>query len=131
MLNKQEYDVLVNNTDLLNDCGFEIEDFGGSTVLVRAIPSTLLKDDISLILSEIADSLRKSGRVNIDAEDDLFHTVACKAAIKAGTKISALEMQDLASKVLYSKEIMYCPHGRPVAFEIKRRELEKMFGRIQ
>ena len=54
-----------------------------------------------------------------------------KAAIKAGTKISVLEMENLAKKVLGSREIMYCPHGRPVAFEIKKRELEKQFGRIQ
>ena len=61
----------------------------------------------------------------------MFHTVACKAAIKAGNRTSDLEMQNLAEVVLNSKEIMYCPHGRPVAFEIKRKELERKFGRIQ
>ena len=131
ILSKNEYDALVENTELLLQCGFEIEDFGNSTVAVRAIPSTLLREDISLVLSEVADSIIKSGKVQIDFEEELFHTVSCKAAIKAGTKISRLEMQSLAEKVLYSKEIMYCPHGRPVAFEIKRQELEKMFGRIQ
>ena len=104
---------------------------GNFSIAVRAIPTTLLKDDINLILSEIADSLQKSGRVQVEVEEDLFHTVACKAAIKAGSKISNTEMLDLAQKVLWSKDIMYCPHGRPVAFEIKKRELEKMFGRIQ
>ena len=73
----------------------------------------------------------KSGTVSTDREDDLFHTVACKAAIKAGMNTSRLEMQSLAEKVLGSRDIMYCPHGRPVAFEIKKRELEKQFGRIQ
>jgi DNA mismatch repair protein MutL len=68
--------------------------------------------------------------VQIEREENLFHTVACKAAIKAGSKTSVFEMQNLAEKVLRSKDIMYCPHGRPVAFEIKKRELEKMFGRI-
>ncbi len=130
-LNKEEYSALVENTDLLLTCGFEVEDFGNSTVAVRAVPTTLVKEDISLILSEIAENLIKSGKVETEAEDDLFHTVACKAAIKAGTKISTTEMQRLAEKVLRTKEIMYCPHGRPVAFEIKKRELEKMFGRIQ
>ena len=61
----------------------------------------------------------------------MYHTVACKAAIKAGNRTSPLEMQKLAERVLYSDDVMYCPHGRPVAFEIKRRELEKQFGRIQ
>lgn len=126
-----EHDVIINNTELLSKSGFEVEDFGNCTVAVRALPSTLVKEDISLLLSEIAESIIKKGNVSVEAEDDLFHTVACKAAIKAGTKISTTEMQKLAEKVLNSKEIMYCPHGRPVAFEIKRQELEKMFGRIQ
>ena len=130
-LTKEEYDVIVNNAELLLNCGFEVEDFGNSTVAVRALPTTLIKEDISLILSEIAENLIKYGKVQTEAEDNLFHTVACKSAIKAGTKISSYEMQKLAEKVLTSQEIMYCPHGRPVAFEIKKYELEKMFGRIQ
>jgi len=54
-----------------------------------------------------------------------------EAAIKAGWHTSKTEMHSLAEKVLKSRDIMYCPHGRPVAFEIKKRELEKQFGRIQ
>ena len=130
-LQKEEYNAIILNSDLLLKSGFEVEDFGNSTVLVRAVPSTLVKEDISLILSEISASLLKCGNIETQKQENLFHSVACKAAIKAGTKISTFEMQNLAEKVLTSKEIMYCPHGRPVAFEIKRRELEKMFGRIQ
>ena len=131
MLNKDEYNAIINNAELLLQCGFEVEDFGINSVAIRAVPTTVAKEDLSLILSEIAESLMKTGKVQIELEDDLFHTVACKAAIKAGSKTSILEMQNLAEKVLRSKDIMYCPHGRPVAFEIKKRELEKMFGRIQ
>ncbi|MBR6564408.1 MAG: DNA mismatch repair endonuclease MutL [Clostridia bacterium] len=130
-LNKNEYNTIIENADILQQCGFEVEDFGINSLAVRAVPTTLVDEDLSLILSEIAESLIKSGKVQIELEDNLFHTVACKAAIKAGSKLSLLEMQNLAEKVLRSKEIMYCPHGRPVAFEIKKRELEKMFGRIQ
>lgn len=130
-LNKEEYNAIIGNIELLEKCGFEVEDFGNSSVMVRALPTTLVSENIELLFSEIAESLIKNGKVQVLAQEELFHTVACKAAIKAGTKISRLEMQNLAQKVLYSKEIMYCPHGRPVAFEIKKRELEKMFGRIQ
>ena len=63
--------------------------------------------------------------------DEMYHSVACKAAVKSGSRTSALEMKKLAETVLSSDDIMYCPHGRPVAFEIKRRELERQFGRIQ
>ncbi|MBR4973366.1 MAG: DNA mismatch repair endonuclease MutL [Clostridia bacterium] len=130
-LSAEEYDALICNLTLLEKSGFEVEDFGNSTVLVRAIPSFLTSEDVSSVISEIAENIFKTGLVSTTREDDLFHTIACKAAIKAGSKTSLIEMQELAEKVLYSKEIMYCPHGRPVAFEIKKRELEKQFGRIQ
>ena len=130
-LSAEEYDALICNLTLLENSGFEVEDFGNSTVLVRAIPSFLTSEDVSSVISEIAENIFKTGLVSTTREDDLFHTIACKAAIKAGSKTSLIEMQELTEKVLYSKEIMYCPHGRPVAFEIKKRELEKQFGRIQ
>ncbi len=130
-LNPDEYDVIVSNEELLQKSGFEIEDFGNSTVLVRSIPSFLTNSDIDNLVSEIAESISKTGTAITEREDNLFHTVACKAAIKAGSITSLYEMQNLAEKVLLNKEIMYCPHGRPVAYEIKKRDLEKQFGRIQ
>ena len=130
-LQKDEYNAITENTDLLLRAGFEVDDFGASAVVVRAVPVTLVGEDISSILSEMAESLMKTKTVQLEREESLFHTVACKAAIKAGSKTTALEMQSLAEKVLLSKDILYCPHGRPVAYEIKKRELEKQFGRIQ
>ncbi len=130
-LAKEEYDAVINNTQLLLENGFEVEDFGNNTVVVRAIPVVLTKEDISSLISEVASGIITSGTVETEREENIFHTVACRAAIKAGNKLSLKEMQTLAEEVLNSREIMYCPHGRPVAFEIKRRELEKQFGRIQ
>ena len=130
-LSRDEYDAVINNTSLLEKSGFEVEDFGNSSVVIRAIPSFLIGEDISSLISEIAEKLLKTGIVQSKREDDIFHTVACKAAIKSGWHTSREEMLDLAKKVLRNNDIMYCPHGRPVAFEIKKRELEKQFGRIQ
>ena len=130
-LPKMEYDAVVNNLDILEKSGFEIEDFGNSSVIVRSIPTFFTGDNITEVVSEIADGLIRTGSVSSEKEENIFHTVACRAAIKAGNVISRTEMQSLAEKVLSSKEIMYCPHGRPVAFEIKKKELEKQFGRIQ
>ena len=130
-LNPNEYDAIINNTDLLLNSGFEIDDFGNSSVIVRAIPSFLTDEDVTSVVSEIAEGIIKSGSITTQRQDDLFHTVACKAAIKAGSKTTLVEMQSLAEKVLNNHDVMYCPHGRPVAFEIKKRELEKQFGRIQ
>ncbi|MEE1238797.1 MAG: DNA mismatch repair endonuclease MutL [Acutalibacteraceae bacterium] len=131
VLPREEYSVLIQNTEELTRIGFEIEDFGNSTVRILSVPSTLTASDGEALISELAESLIKNHSADVEKLDDLYHTVACKAAIKAGSKTSSLEMQKLAERVLYSDDILYCPHGRPVAFEIKRRELEKQFGRIQ
>ena len=126
-----EYTAMVNNIDLLSGYGFEVEDFGNESVVVRAIPAMLSKEDAESTILEAAQSLAQKGSVSIDRIDDILHTVACKAAIKAGYITSNIEKLNLAIKVLESNDIMYCPHGRPVAFEIKKYNLEKYFGRIQ
>ncbi len=126
-----EYTAMVSNTDLLSDYGFEVEDFGNESVMVRAIPAMLSKDDAESIIVEAAESLAQKGSVSLDRIDDILHTVACKAAIKAGYITSDIEKLNLAIRVLSDNDIMYCPHGRPVAFEIKKYNLEKYFGRIQ
>lgn len=126
-----EYSAVINNLSILNEYGFEIEDFGSETVVVRAIPAVLSGEDTESIVTEAAQSLARQGNVQIEKEDDILHTVACKAAIKAGFVTSRTEMLNLATEVLKSDDVMYCPHGRPVAFEIKKTQLEKYFGRIQ
>ena len=131
ILPKEEYNAVIQNTDLLLESGFETEDFGNNSVVVRAVPATLIGENVSNLLSEAAESLITAKTVRTEREENIFHTVACKAAIKAGNNTTAEEMLSLAEKVLFSDDIMYCPHGRPVAYEIKRRELERQFGRIQ
>lgn len=131
ILPKEEYNAVIQNTDLLLESGFETEDFGNNSVVVRALPATLIEENVSNLLSEVAESLITAKTVQTEREENLFHTVACKAAIKAGNNTTLPEMLSLAKKVLLSSDIMYCPHGRPVAYEIKRNELEKQFGRIQ
>ncbi len=126
-----EYTAMVNNVSLLSEYGFEVEDFGNESVVVRAIPAMLSKEDAESIIVEAAESLAQKGNVDLERIDDILHTVACKAAIKAGYITSDLERLNLAIKVLSDNNIMYCPHGRPVAFEIKKYNLEKYFGRIQ
>ena len=96
-----------------------------------AIPAILRNEDAVAVVEEAASSLAKSNQVDIERIDDIYHTVACKAAIKAGYMTSKEEQLKLANDTLSDKDVMYCPHGRPVAFEIKRKELERQFGRIQ
>jgi len=130
-LDGDRYTAAVDSSELLLRVGIELEDFGDGVVLVRAVPAALKDTDIVAIVEEAANSLAKTGDISLDALEDLFHTVSCKAAIKAGYITSDVELLNLAKRVIDNPEVMYCPHGRPVAFEIKRRELERHFGRIQ
>ncbi len=129
-LTKEEYDILINNMDVLSDSGFEIEDFGGSSVVVRSLPSILTDCDIPLLLTEIAKGLKYGNKVLVERMDDIYHTMSCKAAIKAGMVSGKTELEQLAKAVLNDKDVLYCPHGRPVAFEITNNQLKKQFGRI-
>lgn len=130
-LGSDEYSAVLENITLFEDAGFEIEDFGNATVIVRAVPATLVSDDVESVVTEAASNLCERGNLEIEKLDHLYHTVACKAAIKAGNKTTPQELIILAKRVLSDRNVMYCPHGRPVAFEIKKRDLEKQFGRIQ
>ena len=130
-LPKDDYNTLVANIDLINENDFEIEDFGNGSIIVRALPSSLIDTNINDLFSEIAVGLSDSKILSVNKLDRIYHTVACRSAIKAGNITSDLEKLNLAKKVLSDNEIMYCPHGRPVAFEIKKSELERQFGRLQ
>lgn len=131
-LSKSEYGVILDNLDTFSECGFLVEDFGNGAVIVRECPMILEADDIEDVVLEIASNLALS-KTNIQAEkvDRIYHTTACKAAIKAGYKNSTAELKALAERVLYNDDVRYCPHGRPVLVEMSQYELEKQFGRIQ
>lgn len=126
----EEFEAIISNLTMLDDIGFEIEDFGDNTVIVRAVPAILGSDNISSLISEIAETLRISGQPMPQKIDDILHSIACKSAIKAGNITSKEELEKLAIKVLTSKSLMYCPHGRPITFELKRSQIEKQFGRL-
>ena len=125
----EEGAALLQNLPLLARFGFDAEDFGGGAVIVRAAPSDVDPEDIPATLEEIASRLLTTGRANPDAaRDELMHTMACKAAIKGGQKNGPQELEKVAAAVMRG-EVKYCPHGRPVAIELTRGQLEKQFKR--
>ncbi len=130
-LQKDEYAVILENLPLLEEAGFDIEDFGLGAVIVRAVPSQLGDTDISSLLSEIAENLSSKNSVEIERLENIYHTVACKAAVKAGYTSSAPQLSELMNQVLNNPNIRYCPHGRPVATEMEKKAIEKLFGRLQ
>lgn len=130
-LSREEYSAVISNLDLLADSGFTVEDFGNGTVIVTEYPAMLEGADISAQLTEIAGYLVSNSRqITTEKLDWIFHSAACRAAVKAGDTTSLYEMQQFAEKVLSMPDIRYCPHGRPVVAKLTRRELERLFGRV-
>lgn len=130
-LSKEEYSALLENIDVVNNAGFEAEDFGNGCIIVRECPMELSADDIEDVITEIAGRfVEKKQDVSFEKLDWIFHSVACRSAIKAGNFTSRLEMERFAKQLLSMPDIRYCPHGRPVLIEMTKRELEKNFGRI-
>ena len=131
-LSKAEYDIVISNITVFSKAGFLVEDFGTGVVIVRECPMLITADEVEDTVVEIAGYLSEN-RTDAEPEkiDHIYHTAACKAAIKAGFKNSTAEMKALAEQILYDDNIRYCPHGRPVLIELSKYELEKQFGRIQ
>ena len=123
-----EYGAVLEHLDTLRRFGFDCEDFGGGTVLVREVPADIRTGDAASTLEELAQKLLL-GRIDPEGvRDELLHTMACKSAIKAGMVTDKTELAALVEKV-QSGEIQYCPHGRPVAVKMTKYEIEKMFKR--
>ena len=123
----EECGVLLEQMGLLEQFGFAVEPFGGDEVLVREAPNDLSADQIEPALEEIASKLLLTGTADPAAvRDEVLHTMACKAAIKGGWKNDRAELEVVARAVM-SGQVKYCPHGRPVAIELSRQQLEKQF----
>ena len=122
---------LLGNTALLEELGFEIEEFGENTVLARQIPMDLTVEAAAEALETLADDLLNGRRESRDTvRDTLLHTVACKAAIKAGWVSDEKELLAIAKAVMEREDLKYCPHGRPICVSLSQKMLEKQFKRI-
>lgn len=129
-LAREEYAAVLENLVLLRETGFDVEDFGGATVLVRSAPVWLREGEIVPAVEELAGRLAQFGKdLTPERIDELYHSVACRAAVKGGDKTGPEEAANLARRVLELDDVRYCPHGRPVAFVLTRGEIEKQFGR--
>ena len=127
-----EKNVLLDNGEALRNLGFVIEEFGTREVAVREIPTYLKETGIENAVVQIADALLdNSDDVTFEAREWLMHSVACRAAIKAGHVTPMEEMVELTEKIICGDVPKFCPHGRPVYFTLTKNEIEKRFGRIQ
>ena len=129
-LSAEEKDAILENLQLLDEQGFEIEEFGENGVIVRAIPMYITSEDPAELVSEIAFNLSNGQKAELSEKIDwIFHSVACRSAIKAGDKAEINQLKQLVADIRQKKIPLYCPHGRPVIITITKKELEKQFGR--
>ena len=121
---------LLSNREMLAELGFEIEEFGESTVLLRQIPMDLSPEQAAETAENMASDLLRGRRERKETvRDEILHTVACKAAIKAGWKNDKVELLALVKQVMANEDLKYCPHGRPICITLSKKQLEKQFKR--
>ncbi|MES2792400.1 MAG: DNA mismatch repair endonuclease MutL, partial [Planctomycetota bacterium] len=131
-LSPPEASVLLEYSETLAQIGLEISDFGGHTVLLSRYPVMLRKLNLSGLVKDIAQTLCESGLAPTrrDILDELLNMMACKAAIKAGQRLSSEEIDSLLAQRHLIDDAHHCPHGRPTSLTLTRTELDRQFGRL-
>ena len=129
-LSPEECAILLANKSLLEELGFEAEEFGENTLLLRQVPMDLDQAQAEETLEQIAADLLHGRREKVtNVRDEVLHTVACKAAIKAGWQTSEAELRVLIEQVMSREDLKHCPHGRPICITLSKKQLEKQFKR--
>ncbi len=128
----KETALLLSQRELLAELGFGVEEFGNGTVLLTAYPAILAKADHVRLLRDVVDQLDLPGRSpnRRDLLEQLLSMMACKAAIKAGHRLSVEEMESLLAYRHLIDDSHHCPHGRPTALVLSRETLDRQFGRL-
>ena len=129
-LTGEEAAAIQSQIEDIRKAGFAIDPFGENSFAVRSVPAYLDSGDVPGAISELAEKAMNSRATVPDRLDDLIHTVACKAAIKAGKATSLTELQDLCDRVLGDDNVRSCPHGRPTMVRLTKYELDKLFKRV-
>ena len=129
-LSAAEKSAVLQHREMLAENGVETDDFGGSAVLVRSVPADIPPDDVEDLVVELADRLITNSRQALTEKAEwVLHSIACRAAVKAGDRNRPEELLALAQQILDGEVPPFCPHGRPVILKLTRKELEKQFGR--
>lgn len=130
-LNKIDYNAVIEHLDVFRETGFDIDDFGSGSIIVRSAPQYLPLEDIEPSVIEMAGYLSDHKKeIRSEKMEWIYANVSCRAAIKGGNKSTEQELIALAKQV-EDEDIRHCPHGRPVCIVLKKHELERMFGRVE
>jgi DNA mismatch repair protein MutL len=130
-LTAAELAAAIEAADTLAQLGVRVEAFGGDTLLVRSLPAMLGSIDPAELARELVTRLMDCGPApqRRDLLDHLLHTLACKAAIKAGDPLAPDEVEALLAQRHLAQDAHHCPHGRPTALVFTRQELDRQFKR--
>lgn len=130
LLTVAEFDALYENNEKLEELGFIFDFERKPFAVLKAVPSFVSELDFDEVISEIAKNfMMHKQNPQTHYLDDMLHTMACKAAIKANDNNLKEELQYLTDEIFADSTIRHCPHGRPVMFKISKYELEKQFKR--
>jgi DNA mismatch repair protein MutL len=123
---------LLESLELLKEIGFELQEFGGTTILLMSHPTLIPRGNLSRIVKDFAEQLvQNDGKMSRrDLLDHMLHTMACRAAIKSGHRLTAEEMQELLRQRHLVNDSHHCPHGRPTSLTLSRGTLDQQFGRL-
>ena len=130
-LSAREMAVISDNLSLLAEAGYEVEPFGEQDIRVRAVPFVMGKAEVRPLFLEMIQSLNQLKAATLDARRSEIMQMACKSAVKAGDSLSDSEIAVLIADMQRTGAPPTCPHGRPVVKTLTKRDLEKMFKRIQ
>uniref|UniRef100_A0A7C2P1K8 DNA mismatch repair protein MutL n=1 Tax=Schlesneria paludicola TaxID=360056 RepID=A0A7C2P1K8_9PLAN len=129
----KESALLLEHAELLNQLGFGVEEFGKDTVLLTKHPVLLRRVELPELVRDLAERLESNGTASPtrrDLLDELLHMMSCKAAVKAGQRLSPEEIDALLQQRHLIDDAHHCPHGRPTALTLSRAELDRQFGRL-
>ena len=131
-LSSVEHTIVMDKMELFTQTGFEIEDFGDDSIVIRSMPDDIMGVDPQLLFDSLLNALAEDvGRIHLDFFVEKLSGMACKAAIKGNTEISAQEADALIDELLTLDNPYNCPHGRPTMISLTKTELEHKFKRIQ
>lgn len=131
-LDSAEHALVISHMDLFEQTGFDLEDFGDDSIVIRAMPDDIMGVDPQSLFDALLNALSAdTGRLQIDFFVEKLSGMACKAAIKGNTEISFQEADALIDELLTLDNPYNCPHGRPTMISLTKTELERKFKRIQ
>ncbi len=129
---REEYDVVMMHKEMIEKIGFDIDDFGQGAIVIRAVPSYVSVDNAETVLTDIVSNLMLSKNdISPHLLEDIYHRIACRAAIKAHDNNDEYELAFLIDCLRKQADVKHCPHGRPITIKISKGEIERKFGRIQ